>query len=86
MGIPFDHEMTPAINGVGFERLIAADWLEEQGHLAFADAIRTGLTEAALLELPYYGYGYGDGNGYGNGYGYGNGQLPLFIQHKEPSC
>jgi hypothetical protein len=73
MGIPFDHEMMPAINGVGFERLIAADWLEEQGESAFADAIRTEAFSDGVFELPSFGYGSGYGSGSGSGYGSGDG-------------
>lgn len=60
------------------ERLVAADWLADQGEEVLACAIREGIYEPLLvINGSGYGDGYGSGDGsgygYGDGYGYGSG-------------
>jgi uncharacterized protein (TIGR02996 family) len=49
--------------------LIFADWLDEQGRCAEAEALRDRSGESGFSDDGGYGYGYGDGYGYGHGHG-----------------
>jgi uncharacterized protein (TIGR02996 family) len=62
--------------------LIYADWLDEQGRCAEAEALRDRSGESGFSDDGGYGYGYGYGDGYGHGdsgngggggYGFGGG-------------